>query len=326
MEEKMKTNVLWPEPSFTVNDVDLWDAQAVREILALCGISEDGRCLIWRGDGSDPLSSLADDLPVVITAADLRSLLMMKPNVRSVIERCRNFIDTTREPKYPAGADLADEIDKLLELDEKAGVGLGLQQKLLTVFDEAAEQELKRVTSVPYNSKDVCEYFTKNVRKRILALQIPDAVAHYGGVRSDEEIFGMRSGVAGAEESPTMDDAIAAGDGTLHGAIDYWQNLATEAMDALSQQDDPCEAEDVVSRIQAMRQRSVELVQENELLAHKGQELQDKCTKMGQVLEEALSMLTSIWSGYPVTALNKRFESAVAQAALLGIETKNRSM
>ena len=31
------------------------------------------------------------------------------------------------------------------------------------------------------------------------------------------------------EAAPTMDDAIAAGDGTLHGAIDHWMNRALDA-------------------------------------------------------------------------------------------------
>ena len=35
-------------------------------------------------------------------------------NIRSILARCRDFIDTTKAPPYPAGADLADEIDVLL--------------------------------------------------------------------------------------------------------------------------------------------------------------------------------------------------------------------
>ena len=35
-------------------------------------------------------------------------------NIRSILARCRDFIDTTKAPAYPAGADLADEIDVLL--------------------------------------------------------------------------------------------------------------------------------------------------------------------------------------------------------------------
>ena len=31
-----------------------------------------------------------------------------------------------------------------------------------------------------------------------------------------------------SQAEPTMSDAIAAGDGTLHGAIDYWQQRASE--------------------------------------------------------------------------------------------------
>lgn len=35
-------------------------------------------------------------------------------NIRSILARCRDFIDTAKAPAYPAGADLADEIDALL--------------------------------------------------------------------------------------------------------------------------------------------------------------------------------------------------------------------
>ena len=35
-------------------------------------------------------------------------------DIRSILVRCREFIDTTKIPAYPAGADLADEIDALL--------------------------------------------------------------------------------------------------------------------------------------------------------------------------------------------------------------------
>ena len=35
-------------------------------------------------------------------------------NIRSILVRCREFIDTTKAPAYPAGADLADEIDMVL--------------------------------------------------------------------------------------------------------------------------------------------------------------------------------------------------------------------
>jgi hypothetical protein len=35
-------------------------------------------------------------------------------SIRSILIRCREFIDTTKVPAYPAGADLADEIDVLL--------------------------------------------------------------------------------------------------------------------------------------------------------------------------------------------------------------------
>lgn len=37
------------------------------------------------------------------------------------------------------------------------------------------------------------------------------------------------AGGGGVDASPTMEDAVAAGDGTLHGAIDYWQGRALAA-------------------------------------------------------------------------------------------------
>jgi hypothetical protein len=39
---------------------------------------------------------------------------------------------------------------------------------------------------------------------------------------------------ASPQAAPTMEDALAAGDGTLHGAIDYWQGRALKAEAALA--------------------------------------------------------------------------------------------
>ena len=66
------------------------------------------------------------------------------------------------------------------------------------------------------------------------------------GLRSD--IYEFRKRVAqdaastapAAPTEPTMADAIAAGDGTLHGAIDYWQERALKAEQASAQ---PAQAE-----------------------------------------------------------------------------------
>lgn len=81
MEQKKTHEVAWPEPSMNVGDVELWDAQAVRELLELHGIRGDSSH-VWERD-EEHLVELDDDTPVVISAADLRSQLMMKPNVRS---------------------------------------------------------------------------------------------------------------------------------------------------------------------------------------------------------------------------------------------------
>ena len=42
-------------------------------------------------------------------------------NIRGILARCRDFIDTTKAPAYPAGADLADEIDVLLAAQAAGG-------------------------------------------------------------------------------------------------------------------------------------------------------------------------------------------------------------
>jgi len=46
-----------------------------------------------------------------------------------------------------------------------------------------------------------------------------------------------------ATQGPTMNDAIAAGDGTLHGAIDHWQTRALEAERKLSTSAEPSDEE-----------------------------------------------------------------------------------
>jgi len=46
-----------------------------------------------------------------------------------------------------------------------------------------------------------------------------------------------------ADKGPTMNDATAAGDGTLHGAIDHWQTRALEAEGKLSTSAEPSDEE-----------------------------------------------------------------------------------
>ena len=52
----------------------------------------------------------------------------------------------------------------------------------------------------------------------------------------DKAITALRNRLAQNRE---MDEAIAAGDGTLHGAIDYWQERAFKAEARLAQKDEP---------------------------------------------------------------------------------------
>lgn len=44
----------------------------------------------------------------------LLRLLDERDAAMALLRECREFIDTTRDPAYPAGADLADRIDALL--------------------------------------------------------------------------------------------------------------------------------------------------------------------------------------------------------------------
>ena len=54
----------------------------------------------------------------------------------------------------------------------------------------------------------------------------------------DKAITALRNRLA---QNLEMDEAIAAGDGTLHGAIDYWQERALKAEARLAQRIDPAE-------------------------------------------------------------------------------------
>ena len=47
---------------------------------------------------------------------------------------------------------------------------------VLAVYDAAVEVEIKRISSVPYNSNEICRHFAGELRKRI-ASSVPDAGA-----------------------------------------------------------------------------------------------------------------------------------------------------
>ena len=66
-------------------------------------------------------------------------------NIRSILVRCREFIDTTKAPAYPAGADLADEIDMVLAAQPAAApaAAVGLGDDLVTY--ESAMQAIEHV-------------------------------------------------------------------------------------------------------------------------------------------------------------------------------------
>ena len=55
-------------------------------------------------------------------------------------------------------------------------------------------------------------------------------------IKANEVLPALRERLA---QSSEMDEAIAAGDGTLHGAIDYWQERAFKAEARLAQKDEP---------------------------------------------------------------------------------------
>ena len=57
-------------------------------------------------------------------------------------------------------------------------------------------------------------------------------------IKANEVLPALRERLA---QSSEMDEAIAAGDGTLHGAIDYWQERALKAEARLAQRIDPAE-------------------------------------------------------------------------------------
>ena len=57
-------------------------------------------------------------------------------------------------------------------------------------------------------------------------------------IKANEVLPALRERLA---QSSEMDEAIAAGDGTLHGAIDYWQERALKAEARLAQKDEQAE-------------------------------------------------------------------------------------
>ena len=62
-------------------------------------------------------TALLDEMQNAALAAGQATAAPAQPapeNIRGILARCRDFIDTTKAPAYPAGADLADEIDVLL--------------------------------------------------------------------------------------------------------------------------------------------------------------------------------------------------------------------
>ena len=81
----------------------------------------------WAHDERAALSATLLAMHGVLTSREAEIALLKKAlleaetapqpapeSTRSILVRCREFIDTTKVPAYPAGADLADEIDVLL--------------------------------------------------------------------------------------------------------------------------------------------------------------------------------------------------------------------
>lgn len=72
-------------------------------------------------------------------------------NIRSILARCRDFIDTAKAPAYPAGADLADEIDALLAAQPSpASQGDALDAARLDWLDEDDGDHVSKVGKTWY--------------------------------------------------------------------------------------------------------------------------------------------------------------------------------
>ena len=64
-------------------------------------------------------------------------------NIRGILARCRDFIDTTKVPAYPSGADLSDEIDALLAAPQPShAVQAVVQDDLITIRKPTTSAEL----------------------------------------------------------------------------------------------------------------------------------------------------------------------------------------
>jgi hypothetical protein len=103
-------------PTPTSGAADLPEAliNIAREIEALkrdCGMDPESAIAIQNG------RYMAISYKARALAAGQATAAQAQPapeNIRGILARCRDFIDTTKAPAYPAGADLADEIDVLL--------------------------------------------------------------------------------------------------------------------------------------------------------------------------------------------------------------------
>lgn len=62
----------------------------------------------------------------------------LSPRIRALLARCADFIDTTTEPGYPAGADLADEIEAILNAPQAPQQAKPVESALAADAEELA--------------------------------------------------------------------------------------------------------------------------------------------------------------------------------------------
>lgn len=94
------------EPAFV--DVSLRTAIA-KAVYQQVRVEFDYKLGSWTALDADEQQRIVDSIRGLYTAPQ-----PAPESIRSILVRCREFIDTTKVPAYPAGADLADEIDVLL--------------------------------------------------------------------------------------------------------------------------------------------------------------------------------------------------------------------
>lgn len=132
-------------------------------VLSDCGHSSNYQPLLERVAGRIDrhverlLTAQREDLTTRAQAAS--------ENIRSILVQCREFIDTTLVPAYPAGADLADKIDALLAAQAAPAAVASpltkLQRKAIAVCftsDKVSVSEVQRKLSISFaDAQTLCQ-------------------------------------------------------------------------------------------------------------------------------------------------------------------------